>query len=140
MRRARGRRVFTGGLALAVVLPTVGACVPWDEGTSEPAVVNDTSTMVLVTVTGTELDVGVPAGRTWEGEEDAACVGSAVVVRSEDGTPLAEFDHPLCSTTVVQVHRDGSVSLRDYADDTRETATPAAPTRSQVEASPSGGS
>jgi hypothetical protein len=125
-RRAHRGVALGGALALAALVPVVTGCVPWDEGTSEPAVVNDTSSTVLVTVTGTDLDVGVPAGRTWEGEEDAACVGTAVVVRSEDGALLARFEHPLCSTTVVEVRADGSVTLRDYADDTRETAAPAA--------------
>ncbi|VTR76524.1 hypothetical protein [Cellulomonas hominis] len=126
MPRARGGRALAGVLGAAVLAPAVTACVPWDGGTSAPAVVNETSSRVLVTVTGTDLDVSVPAGRTWEGEEDASCVGTAIVVRAEDGTPLAEFDHPLCSTTVVEVRADGSVSFRDYADDTRETATPSA--------------
>lgn len=119
---ARARRSLAAAFALAWIAP-VAACVPWDAGHTQPAVVNDTSSMVTVTVTGTDLAVGVPAGRTWEGQDDAPCVGTAVVVRAEDGGLLAEFQHALCSTTVVQVHDDGQVTLRDYADDTRETAT-----------------
>jgi|GEM_PF-3786998 len=137
MRRARARRAFAATLALAGIAPAA-ACVPWDAGTAQPAVVNDTSAMVLVTVTGTGLDIGVPAGRTWEGAEDAPCAGTAVAVRTPDGDLLAEFGHALCSTTVVHVRGDGSVTLRDYADGTRETTAPTASAHPAAVPAPTG--
>lgn len=80
---------------------------------------NRSSVPVVVVIEGADRSVPVDTQESI-GISEGECLGSGIVVTTDDGDVLAAFDGPACPGTLVVVDENGDVTARD--GDTLRTA------------------
>lgn len=120
LRSSRRRCASMGAIAAMSVLLMLSGC--FDVPAEGVVFINRSAFSVVVVIEGADRSVPVDPQETMGifGDE---CLGSGIVVTSEDGDVLAAFDGPACLDTVVDVDENGDIAARD-GDELRVARAP----------------
>lgn len=103
-------RITGSAFGAMVVLIGLAGCLDLPPEGAEFA--NRSAVPVVVFIEGADRSVPVDTQESIGISEDE-CLGSGMVVTTDDGVVLAAFDGPACPDTLVLVDENGDVTARD---------------------------
>lgn len=118
----RGSRLAIRSLPILLASLALSSCFNYDAAKQGLSVRNETQSTVEIRFENDDRTLEVPPGEVVLGD-DQGCFGTGgFVVLDDAGTQLAAFDGALCNLNIVNIAKDGTVTVYERSGETRAPA------------------